>query len=55
MKWLVEAFARGFDDTKHAAADDDLTVLRQRRDFKQLLAAHAPSGQAAPPAGEQEP
>ena len=55
MKWLVEAFARGFDDTKHAATDDDLAALRQRRDFKNLMAAHAPSGQAAPPAGEKEP
>ena len=56
MKWLREAFERGFDDTKHAAADADLATLRERRDFKEILRSHAPPAKidaregATPPA-----
>jgi tetratricopeptide (TPR) repeat protein len=41
MKWLKEAFARGFDNARHAATDQDLETLRERPDFKRLLKAHA--------------
>jgi tetratricopeptide (TPR) repeat protein len=51
MKWLREAFARGFDNTRHAATDQDLETLRDRADFKRLLEAYART--AAP--GEGEP
>jgi hypothetical protein len=44
MKWLREAFARGFADSKHAAVDDDLAPLRDRKDFRDLLAAQRPAG-----------
>ena len=55
MKWLREAFARGFGDTKHAAADPDLTTLRARRDFKNLLKMYSPAGKTGAPQGDQPP
>ena len=51
MKWLKEAFARGFDNARHAATDQDLDTLHGRGDFKRLLEAH---GRTAAPT-EQEP
>jgi tetratricopeptide (TPR) repeat protein len=54
MKWLREAFDRGFADARHAAADDDLARLRDRKDFKELLEtqrrAGKPSQETSPPA-----
>ena len=44
MKWLREAFVRGFSDAKHAASDDDLAGLRDRKDFKELLEAQRRAG-----------
>ena len=55
MKWLRAAFDRGFDDTKHAAADDDLVSLRERGDFKELLREHAPAAKRTVPEGEAPP
>ncbi|HET8947413.1 MAG TPA: DUF5700 domain-containing putative Zn-dependent protease [Candidatus Polarisedimenticolia bacterium] len=53
MKWLRASFDRGFTDARHAAADDDLAGLRDRKDFKELLEtqrqAGKASGDASPP------
>jgi len=54
MKWLRVAFDRGFADARHAAADDDLAPLRDRKDFKALLESRRrggrSSGETSPPA-----
>jgi hypothetical protein len=47
MKWLREAFDRGFADARHAAADDDLSRLRDRKDFKELLEAQRRAGKSS--------
>ena len=50
MKWLTEAFDRGFGDVKHAAVDEDLASLRDRKDFNDLIRARRPgSADPAPP------
>jgi hypothetical protein len=52
MKWLREAFDRGFGDARHAAVDDDLASLRERKDFNDLIRAQRPGATlpATPPA-----
>ena len=39
LKWLEEAFERGFDNYKHAALDEDLETLRDEPKFEALLRA----------------
>ncbi|HYV17713.1 MAG TPA: DUF5700 domain-containing putative Zn-dependent protease [Verrucomicrobiae bacterium] len=53
MKWLREAFDRGFSDAKHAASDDDLAPLRDRKDFQELLEAQRRAGK--PPGDTSRP
>jgi hypothetical protein len=50
MKWLKEAFARGFDNTRHAATDQDLETLRDRSDFQRLLETHPQAAAPGEPA-----
>jgi len=38
MKWLKEAVARGYNNVAHIKKDADLDVLRNRDDFKKLVA-----------------
>jgi serine/threonine protein kinase len=38
MKWLQRAVAAGFDDAAHMKQDRDLDALRDREDFKKLVA-----------------
>jgi eukaryotic-like serine/threonine-protein kinase len=38
MAWLKQAVAAGFNDTAQMKRDTDLNVLRDRDDFKQLVA-----------------
>jgi hypothetical protein len=38
MVWLKKAVAAGFKDTAHMQKDNDLDALREREDFKRLLA-----------------
>ncbi len=38
MAWLHKAVAAGFKDAEHMKQDKDLDVLREREDFKKLLA-----------------
>ncbi|HEY1379215.1 MAG TPA: serine/threonine-protein kinase, partial [Gemmataceae bacterium] len=37
MAWLTKAAAAGWNDVAHMKKDDDLTILRDRGDFKKLL------------------
>jgi len=53
MKWLRAAFERGFTDAKHAAADDDLARLHDRKDFKDLIEAQRRAGK--PPGDTSQP
>jgi len=39
LRWLEEAFERGFDKYKHAALDEDLESLRDEPEFESLLRA----------------
>jgi hypothetical protein len=38
MAWLKQAVAAGYRDAEHMKKDRDLDVLRDREDFKKLLA-----------------
>ena len=38
MAWLHKAVAAGFKDAEHMKKDKDLDALREREDFKKLLA-----------------
>ncbi len=38
MTWLKQAVAAGYKNTVHVKEDEDLDVLRDRRDFKELVA-----------------
>ena len=38
MVWLHKAIAAGFSDTARVKTDEDLDALRQREDFKEMLA-----------------
>jgi serine/threonine protein kinase/tetratricopeptide (TPR) repeat protein len=38
MAWLKQAIAAGYADAEHMAKDEDLAALRDREDFKKLLA-----------------
>ncbi len=38
MAWLDQAVAAGYKDAPHMAKDQDLDVLRDRQDFKKLVA-----------------
>jgi hypothetical protein len=41
MAWLKQAVAAGFNDAAHMKQDKDLDALRDREDFKKLLAGLA--------------
>jgi hypothetical protein len=47
MTWLKQAVAAGFKNAEHIKQDPDLDALRERDDFKALLAelAAAPATQ----------
>ena len=38
MAWLKKAVAAGYQNTVHMAQDQDLDLLRDREDFKKLVA-----------------
>ena len=38
MAWLKQAVAAGYKDAAHMERDKDLDALRDREDFKKLLA-----------------
>ena len=38
MDWLRRAVTAGFNDAKHMKKDSDLDALRERDDFKKLIA-----------------
>ena len=40
LKWLEEAFDRGFNNYKHAATDEDLDSLHDEPEFEALLKQH---------------
>jgi serine/threonine protein kinase/Flp pilus assembly protein TadD len=39
MAWLQKAVAAGYEDVEHVKQDNDLDALREREDFKKLVAA----------------
>jgi hypothetical protein len=39
MEWLRKAAAAGYKNVEHMLKDNDLDALRDREDFKELLAA----------------
>jgi hypothetical protein len=43
MAWLRKAVAAGFKDAGQMAKDSDLDALREREDFKKLMAELAAS------------
>ena len=43
MQWLQKAIAAGYKDVSQLAKDKDLDFLRERDDFKKLLAELEPS------------
>ena len=52
MQALHEAMNEGYDDSRHAKIDDDLTSLRDRQDFKALIARMEQAEQARKLSGE---
>jgi hypothetical protein len=49
MAWLTKAVAAGYQNRAHMEKDPDLDVLRDRDDFRKLLAGLPATKAAAPP------
>ena len=49
MQWLHKAVQEGYKDVAHMKKDPDLDPLRERADFKTLLASLTPKEPAPPP------
>jgi hypothetical protein len=55
MKLLRDAVGNGYKDVAHMKKDTDLAPLRQREDFRKLVAELEEKGKQAGAAGEHHP